>query len=355
LGNGDAGNQTWLIPPGGQMQIVFGIKGAATETDDLVFDASGTSSHLTLSVPDSPNCTLSGKVATCHPPAWYPPDGWAASVEVQADSGTPLSQLGSIVVRDNAGTGTRRGTFWGQRPGAGADLVIETTTPTGRVGDTVQVRFSVRNLGPNPEPYWGLSIDSPPIATLESITGCSPVSFNGGGALPCGMSEPQAVGSSVTFTATFRINRQPVYPREASGGVGMFYALDDPDPGNSNGYFVIAMAGGGGAAAGGAAGGGAAGGGQPRSTQGGTGPTPTGSEPTASSASTPSASPAGPPSSGSVDGVAASGATPIAMTPASDSTSPVGWLAGLAVAVVLLAVGGYAFLLVRRRLKPSTE
>jgi hypothetical protein len=334
----------WFIEPGGQLDVTFGVNGPGAATDPLVLDASGTSGHLSLASAGDPDCTIAGKVATCQPSPCCNPESWSGSVYLVADTGTPLDQLGPIIVRDQAGAGSARGTVWGRRQGVGADLEIDTTSPAGRVGDTVQVQVTVRNLGPNPEPYWGVNFLTPPFATYLGVSGCSPVAL-GGGTYQCGRAQPQAAGTATTFALSYRITGQAAQPAGNSGGMNLFAGIDDPNNGNSNGYFVIKAAGSGGSGGGSGVGG-----------SGGSGQAAAGIPSAATSAAAmppaDAASPTPPSSAAPVEYSTTDSATPVAASRAAvasrpvSSTGTVGWAVG---AVLLAGLVAGAVVVIRRR------
>jgi hypothetical protein len=183
------------------------------------------------------------------------------SLQISVEAGAPLDLLASMVARGPAAVH-----LYAARPEPGADLQVDVTSASGQVGDTVQVGVTIRNLGPSPEPYWGIGpINIPPDAELLGVSGCGPRTLSAN-QYPCGRDDPQRVGTTVTVYLRFRITRRPATSGDTDGGFSFLQAYPDPNPHNLTLHFTVKVAGsatgsGGNSGAGGGPGGGSGSGG----------------------------------------------------------------------------------------------
>ncbi len=305
------------------------------------------SSRVAFEFLPSEGCSLSGKVVSCTPPLpppWIGPstgETMSSSVRIRALDSAQIGFAGNLTVRSEVATNTARIPVYVVSPGSGADMEITGPDVSGKVGDVVPVKMTLRNLGPNVMPEVG--VQTPGLSdNLEfvSFAGCKAGSVSAI-AVPCKLRGPLEAGSSVTVSFSIRIVRlKPLYSIDSYAGLSVMQTYFDPNQLNNMKPVKVNVAGASGPGANTGSGSGSGGGG-PAAMGGGNG------EVTAVVAS-PSAVPADTPVS--------AGTTPAVVAgdigqerPQAVPAEKISWWPLTAAAGLLLCLGGGLTWLVRRR------
>jgi hypothetical protein len=106
----------------------------------------------------------------------------------------------------------------------GTDLSIRTTDARGRVGDTVSIRVTITNHGPNIEPEWAMTgVETQEGTQFVSGTGCR---LDGEGRRNCPSPGPLLVGRSYTVTLRYKIVRTVAHPDWMFATFGFYSAAN---------------------------------------------------------------------------------------------------------------------------------
>jgi hypothetical protein len=111
-----------------------------------------------------------------------------------------------------------------------ADLVMTSTVPTARVGQTVTVAFTAKNQGPSPEPWVTLAASGvQPGTEYVGGEGCTFTATT----FDCRIEDLPA-GQTRVVKVTVRVNSCPPRGDTTSAGLGWSAAYQDPDVWNNN-------------------------------------------------------------------------------------------------------------------------
>jgi hypothetical protein len=147
-----------------------------------------------------------------------------------------LGYAGLIAVTTPGGT-TATIPLWIVDPPLGADLDYQTTDfVTGGPGDTVSVKVTVVNRGPNPQPYWGLNFHMLG-ARLLGQHGCAPGKLRGIN-WGCVHTSVTPVGATTTMTFDIAVDEN-TNGAVTLGGFDAEWFLSDPNHSNDNLVFEL--------------------------------------------------------------------------------------------------------------------
>ncbi|MFD2763560.1 DUF11 domain-containing protein [Micromonospora eburnea] len=198
----------------------------------LTADLSGITNKVDIIAVSSP-CKRSGSKVTCNfgTRKIKGQKKIAASLSLRAKARAPIGRAGTVRLTLTASPRPSTSKVSGKvdvRPEV-ADLVMTSTVPVARIGQTVTISHKVVNRGPSKEPWVSLSGDVQPGTKFVGGVGCTTTSrtFN------CDFSN-LAVGQSRVVSVKVKVTGCDKSRGTSGGGTGWVIALPDPNIYNNN-------------------------------------------------------------------------------------------------------------------------